>query len=117
MGHHIDSEGRFQSDKHPLPPDRIRLSLEARRSLRALLVLAEDYKKADPGLAEDLRARLRAIHGDVTCDAALAPMTIMVGGGTLTDESRKQIETFLAARDAHRIQILDVDPSLEQPKT
>lgn len=64
MGHHIDSEGRFQSDKHPgLPPDRIRLNLANPRSERALRVLAEDYAEADPELARDLVTRLDALYG------------------------------------------------------
>ncbi len=58
MGHHIDSEGRFQSDKHPLRPDRIQLNFTKKLSQRALWVLAEDYADKDPGLTEDIRDRL-----------------------------------------------------------
>lgn len=61
MGHHIDDEGRFQSDKHPLKPDRIQLNFTKRLSQRALWVLAEDYQHSDPGLAEDIRTRLKAL--------------------------------------------------------
>ena len=62
MGHHIDDQGRFQSDKHPeLPPDRIRLSFERKRSHPALAALAEAYQDVDPDLAEDIRARLRTV--------------------------------------------------------
>lgn len=81
MGHHIDEQGRFQSDKHPeLPPDRIRLSLEAPLSVRALLTLADDYEEKDPGLAADLRKRLAEIHGDVAtprrCDECGGPREV-----------------------------------------
>ncbi len=62
MGHHIDDDGRFQSDKHPeLPPDRIRLSFEREASQRALWVLSEDYASIDPGLAEDIQSRLLSL--------------------------------------------------------
>lgn len=72
MGHHIDAEGRFQSDKHPeLPPNRIRLSLENPRSIRALLALADDYEDIDAELGDDLRAVLVGIHGSRAVTAAL----------------------------------------------
>ena len=63
MGHHIASDGRFQSDKHPdLPRDRIRLNLENPLSERALRVLAEDYEETDSELAKDLVTRLDALY-------------------------------------------------------
>ena len=62
MSHHIDEQGRFQSDKHPdLPPDRIRLSFERKLSHPALAALAEAYEDVDPRLAADIRARLRTV--------------------------------------------------------
>ncbi len=62
MSHHIDEQGRFQSDKHPdLPPDRIRLSFERKRSHPALAALAEAYEDVDPSLAADIRQRLRTV--------------------------------------------------------
>ena len=63
MGHHIDSDGRFQSDKHPeLPADRVRISLENPRSKRALLLLADDYEAHDAEFAQDLRKRVLELH-------------------------------------------------------
>jgi len=63
MSHRIDEQGRFQSDKHPdLPPDRIRLSFERKASHPALAALAEAYQDIDPGLANDIRARLRTVN-------------------------------------------------------
>jgi len=64
MGHHLDSHGRFQSDKHDLPPDRIRLNLENINSYRALMQLADDYDAVDSELSGDLRKRLSKLHPD-----------------------------------------------------
>ena len=62
MGHHIDKEGRFQSDKYPdLPPDKIVLSFKDRRAWRALETLAEEYQYDDAELAGDISERLRVI--------------------------------------------------------
>ena len=62
MGHHINDQGEFQSDKHPeLPPDRIRLNFNNERSHRALWFLAQDYEDHDSQLAQDIRSRLRAL--------------------------------------------------------
>lgn len=65
MGHHIDKEGRFQSDKYPdLPPDKIVLSFKDPRARTALYALAECYEAADPELSADIRTRLRATIGN-----------------------------------------------------
>ncbi len=60
MGHHIDSEGRFQSDKHPdLAPDKIVLSFKdpvARRALGMYALNTEDEE-----LADDIVERLGTI--------------------------------------------------------
>lgn len=62
MGHHIDSEGRFQSDKYPdLGPDKIIVSFRHPQARRALAALASDYSVLDPELAADIRARLETI--------------------------------------------------------
>ena len=57
MGHHLTSDGRFQSDKYPeLPPNKIVLSFNdpaARVALLVYVLLTEDR-----GLAEDLRETL-----------------------------------------------------------
>lgn len=59
MGHHIDKQGRFQSDKYPdLPPDKIVLSFNDPLARDALLVLAQSYSGADPELTADIRQRL-----------------------------------------------------------
>ena len=59
MGHHINAEGQFQSDKHPdLPPDRIRLNFNNPNSHAALWQLAKSYASVDPELAEDIGMRL-----------------------------------------------------------
>lgn len=64
MGHHIDSEGRFQSDKHPdLAPDKIILSFKDPHARGALFLLAGDYEVVDTGLAKDIVARLNSIGG------------------------------------------------------
>ncbi len=51
MGHHLDSEGRFQSDKYPeLSPDKIILSFHdqlARQSLRYYAKYTDDKELAD----------------------------------------------------------------------
>ena len=61
MGHHIDSEGRFQSDKYPdLPPDKFVLSLkdpEARAALTTYVTLCKDRE-----LASDLIQRMRVLR-------------------------------------------------------
>lgn len=70
MGHHIDREGRFQSDKFPdLAPDKIVLSFKdpaARRALNVYSIYAEDQE-----LAADIRTRIDAIKICFNCDAAL----------------------------------------------
>lgn len=62
MGHHRDSLGRFQSDKHPLPPDRVRINLENPLSKRGLLLIADDYEAHDAEFAQDLRERVLELH-------------------------------------------------------
>lgn len=62
MGHHIDSEGRFQSDKHPdLAPDKIIVSFKDYRAHAALAMLSLSYLETDPELATDIRTRLEAL--------------------------------------------------------
>ena len=61
MGHHIDDQGRFQSDRHPdLAPDKIVLSFRdpaAKAALRQFCHLTED-----PGLARDIVFRLQTLE-------------------------------------------------------
>ena len=65
MGHHIDEEGRFQSDKYPeLPPDHIRLSFHDWRARMSLRTLAQAYRQEDPELAADITARLDALENE-----------------------------------------------------
>ncbi len=62
MGHHIDKQGRFQSDKYPdLAPDKIVVSFKHPQARNALLALATGYAESDPELAEDIRTRLRSL--------------------------------------------------------
>lgn len=63
MGHHIDDQGRFQSDKYPdLAPDKIVVSFTDPRANWALVVLAADYQETDPELSADILTRVRAIR-------------------------------------------------------
>lgn len=61
MGHHIDSEGRFQSDKYPdLPPDALLLKLddpEARAAITLYVTICKDRE-----LAGDLIQRMRVLR-------------------------------------------------------
>ena len=64
MGHHIDEEGRFQSDKYPdLPPDKIIISFKHPQAWKGLVIIAEDYRAIDPELADDILTRIRSIRG------------------------------------------------------
>ncbi len=61
MGHHINDQGQFQSDKYPdLPPDKIVLSFKdpaARTALTAYALCATDRE-----LAKDIDTRLRSLR-------------------------------------------------------
>lgn len=61
MGHHIDSEGRFQSDKYPdLGPDKFVLNLrdpEARAAITTYVSICKDRE-----LATDLIQRMRVLR-------------------------------------------------------
>ncbi len=60
MGHHIDSEGLFRSDKYPeLPPDRIVLSFEQPADRQALALFA--HHTEDLELAKDIMTRIETI--------------------------------------------------------
>ena len=95
MGHHLNSAGEFQSDKHPgLPPDRIRLNFNAPLSQRALRVLAEDYADADPGLAADINTRLDTLSGRTSEPPAPEQRNIANAAKLLSDiaEGLKDLE-------------------------
>lgn len=63
MGHHIDDQGRFQSDKYPdLAPDKIIVSFTDHRASKALVILAADYQETNPELAADILTRVWAIR-------------------------------------------------------
>ena len=63
MGHHIDDQGRFQSDRHPdLAPDKIVLSFKDPLARDALIFLAAAYRDSDRGLADDIATRLQSIR-------------------------------------------------------
>ncbi len=62
MGHHINNEGRFQSDKYPdLPPDKIVLSFKDPVARDALALYA--FRTTDDELANDIAERLKTIKG------------------------------------------------------
>ena len=95
MGHHFNNKGEFQSDKHDLPPDRIRLNLKNPRSKMALLALADAYQDSDPELATDLRTRLAVLHPDEPLESvALAPKCVEV---ILTDQHKNNTKREIKA--------------------
>jgi hypothetical protein len=62
MGHHIDAEGRFQSDKYPaLGPDKVVISLKDPRTHTGLLLIANNYKNKDAEFADDLSRRVHEL--------------------------------------------------------
>jgi len=61
MGHHINKQGQFQSDKYPeLAPDKIVLSFKDEEARPVLYLFAEITK--DKELAEDIRERIITIE-------------------------------------------------------
>lgn len=64
MGHHIDKQGRFQSDKYPdLPPDKVVISLKDPLAWDGLLNIATAYQDTDPEFAMDLEKRVLQLRG------------------------------------------------------
>ena len=58
-GEHIDSKGRFQSDKYPTtPPDLVPLSVHDVSARPLLWQYAEGHRGKDAAFADDLQARL-----------------------------------------------------------
>ena len=69
MGHHIDDEGRFQSDKYPeLGPDKVVISLRDPKVYWVAATIAEAYRKADPEFAQDVETRMHAIQKERCSD-------------------------------------------------
>ena len=63
MGHHLNSDRRFQSDKHPkLKPDHIVLDLGDPAAKGPIRLFARNTK--DRGVAEDLITRLDEMEAD-----------------------------------------------------
>ena len=63
MGHHIDNEGRFQSDKYPdLAPDKIVLSFKDFAARQALWIYAE--LTDDDELGKDIMMRILDLETD-----------------------------------------------------
>lgn len=61
MGHHINKEGNFQSDKYPeLPENKIILSFKDKEAQVALKLYAETTQ--DKELGEDILLALRAVE-------------------------------------------------------
>ena len=62
MGHHINSEGQFHTDKYPdLAPDKIVLSFKDLDARYVLAYYAWVHKDHDPELCEDISKRLKTI--------------------------------------------------------
>ncbi len=62
MGHHIDAEGRFQSDKYPeLPPDKVVISLKDPRTWAGLRVIAVQYQDGEKEFGDDLLGRINSL--------------------------------------------------------
>ena len=61
MGHHINKDGQFQSDKYAVPADKIVLSFHDRLARFPLAYLAAWYKEVDPEFAEDIATRLNSV--------------------------------------------------------
>ncbi|MEQ9323893.1 MAG: hypothetical protein RIF41_32310, partial [Polyangiaceae bacterium] len=66
MGHHIDDQGRFQSDKYPdLPPDKVVVSLKDPPARDALVRLVVAYLDVDAEFATDLGQRLVSLSDEL----------------------------------------------------
>ena len=61
MGHHINKDGQFQSDKYPVPPDMVMLSFHDRLARFPLAYLAAWYREKNPEFAEDIATRLNSV--------------------------------------------------------
>ena len=65
MGHHVDDQGRFQSDKHPeLAPDKVVIDLTDPKAWDGLMLIAAMYWDHDREFAEDLENRVRQLRDD-----------------------------------------------------
>jgi len=63
MGHHIDEEGRFQSDKYPdLGPDKVVIDLTDPEAWAGLQTIAAAYKAKNSGFADDLQVRVQQLR-------------------------------------------------------
>ena len=69
MGHHIDDEGRFQSDKYPeLAPDKVVINLKDPRTWEGLRKIATEYvcrtwsSDDDREFGNDLFRRLKSLQ-------------------------------------------------------
>lgn len=109
MGQHIDSEGRFQSDKYPeLGPDKIVVSFRHPEARTALYVLAVGYESTDAELSADILARLASIGGDAQSASYEAPRAELIRSISVAAEIiGRQYEEHRAA-DALAAQIEDV---------
>lgn len=73
MGHHIDEQGRFQSDKHPtLKPDKVVIDLTDPAAWAGLMVIAQSYMGKDREFARDLAYRINVIR-DERCSGGEHP--------------------------------------------
>ncbi len=67
MGHHIDEQGRFKSDKYPdLAPDKVVINLTHPEVWPGLLLIAQAYAERDLEFGEDLKARVLQLQQNAT---------------------------------------------------
>ena len=105
MGAHIDSEGKFQSDKFPgCPPDKVPVGVGDERAQDLLWELARRYEDVDREFSEDLRSRLKARGFEWIGDLP-KPERVeeLVEQGRLLDEAALILEQegWLLARMVH----------------
>lgn len=108
MGHHRDAEGRFQSDLHDIPPDKVLLSFHDLLARRALEELAAAYEGADLEFSEDIQARLDSLQGTPIALQARQVWRGAQHGMSLVDPSAS--EGFISgwnAGVAHALKALD----------
>lgn len=99
MGHHIDGEDRFQSDKYPdLAPDKIVVSFTDPRAWRALAAVAQAYRPSDPELADDIEARLRSLKKFGALEPAYTPPPPLQGVDTMPTNGDEHIPFIAKAR-------------------
>ena len=115
-GHHIDSEGRFRSDKYPdLEPDKIVVSFRHPQARRALYALADGYADIDAELAADIRERLRSLEDAERAEKQereQARRRELEATTPPVDRSQRQLTDGSPVTEDHR----EIDPATGQQK-